>query len=611
MKLTKIIIKNFKSIRYLELDVKKYGKSYTAMLLWLNESGKSNILEAISCFNIPEKEFNYEEYHNQKDENRNCVDLYYHLEFENKFTYLNLIKEKIINWKMLDFQIENLVKNVWLESSEKELFWNYDFNIIGLGEFFLKKETVQIENGNTKENTKYTLSKTKEDDLYLELTEDYFKEEFSDILISEIKRLEPLVSIWKPTDKYLITNVDLNEFKNNIYSNVPLKNIFAIAGFKKKEQIIRIIDDVPNNNQLRRKLAVTLSEKLTEYVQTIWSHNVKFDIEVSEWMKCTISVLDSGENNKYNFYKMTSRSEGFKHFISLILSLSIEIKELWVHNRIILIDEPELHLHPSGTRDLRDELLRIWETNYIFIATHSPFLVDRDYKERNIIVKKNADAITEIFPIKEERNILDDEVLNIAFGLNPYIDLLLPHKILVEGSTDKIIIEKLLNTQKVQCWITNWCGSNIVQIASRFNEDKVSVLVIVDWDQDGRLYRKNILKIKWVYNEANVFTIKELLWNIKDDATIEDILWKEYVEGKLKQFIQEKYNIEKNVKLEDSQPFVKQVKKYLQSLDNELSKDVMDEFKQLVSDDFSPTKSSIQKNSLQIDFVNSIKDKLF
>ena len=137
---------------------------------------------------------------------------------------------------MLDFQIENLVKNVWLESSEKELFWNYDFNIIGLGEFFLKKETVQIENGNTKENTKYTLSKTKEDDLYLELTEDYFKEEFSDILISEIKRLEPLVSIWKPTDKYLITNVDLNEFKNNIYSNVPLKNIFAIAGFKKKNK---------------------------------------------------------------------------------------------------------------------------------------------------------------------------------------------------------------------------------------------------------------------------------------------------------------------------------------------------------------------------------------
>lgn len=66
-------------------------------------------------------------------------------------------------------------------------------------------------------------------------------------------------------------------------------------------------------------------------------------------------------------------------------------------------------------------------------------------------MKKNADAITEIFPIKEERNILDDEVLNIAFGLNPYIDLLLPHKILVEGSTDKIIIEKLLNTQKVPC----------------------------------------------------------------------------------------------------------------------------------------------------------------
>lgn len=611
MKLTKIIIQNFKSIGYLELDIKKYGESYTTMLLWVNESWKSNILEAISFFDIPEKDFDYEEYHNQKDDSKKCVDLYYHLEFENKFTYLNLIREKVINWKILDFKIEKLVKNIWLESSEKEFFENYDFNVVGLNKFFLKKEiSTQIDNGNTRVSIKYTLSKTKEDDLYLELTEDYFKEEFSDILISEIKRVEPSVSIWKPTSKYLITNVDLNEFKNNIYSNVPLKNIFAIAGYKKKEEIVRIIDSIPNNNQLRRKLAVTLSEKLTEYVQTIWSHNVKFDIEVSEWMKCNISVLDSGERNKYNFYKMTSRSEGFKHFISLILSLSIEIKELWVRNRIILIDEPELHLHPSGVRDLRDELLRIGETNYIFIATHSPFLVDRDHKERNIIVKKNSNAITEILPIKEEKNILDDEVLNIAFGLNPYIDLLLSHKILVEWSSDKIIIEKLLNTEKIQCWITNWCGSNIVQIASRFNEDRVSVLVIVDWDKDGNIYKKNILKIKWVYNETNVFTIKDLLWNIKDDATIEDILWKEYVEKKLKQFIRDKYNTNLNVNLEDSQPFIKQAKKYLQSLDKELAREVMDELKQIISDDFSPTKASIQKNLLQKNFVNILKEKL-
>ena len=57
MEITKIEIENFKSIKKIEFDLKKYGSSYTTMLVGINESGKSNILEAMSYLNTPEDEF--------------------------------------------------------------------------------------------------------------------------------------------------------------------------------------------------------------------------------------------------------------------------------------------------------------------------------------------------------------------------------------------------------------------------------------------------------------------------------------------------------------------------------------------------------------------------
>lgn len=55
MKLTSIEIENFKSIKKRTIDVEKHGGSYTTMFLGINESGKSNLLQAIS-FLMPYKQ---------------------------------------------------------------------------------------------------------------------------------------------------------------------------------------------------------------------------------------------------------------------------------------------------------------------------------------------------------------------------------------------------------------------------------------------------------------------------------------------------------------------------------------------------------------------------
>jgi predicted ATP-dependent endonuclease of OLD family len=99
-----------------------------------------------------------------------------------------------------------------------------------------------------------------------------------------------------------------------------------------------------------------------------------------------VCVQDNADGE--NYFDMSDRSQGFKQFVSLLLSISVSSISGDTKNHIILIDEPEVHLHPSGVRWMRDELLEIGKSNYLFVATHSDFMVDRSTKERHYLLTK-------------------------------------------------------------------------------------------------------------------------------------------------------------------------------------------------------------------------------
>lgn len=82
MHITKVSIKNFKSIDEVEIPFDRVGTSFTKILVGVNESGKSNILEALSFFEAPIDNVEYDHYCNQKNENEDYIDLYYYLDFD-------------------------------------------------------------------------------------------------------------------------------------------------------------------------------------------------------------------------------------------------------------------------------------------------------------------------------------------------------------------------------------------------------------------------------------------------------------------------------------------------------------------------------------------------
>ena len=607
MKITKIKIENFKSIKEIEFDLKKYGSSYTTMLVGINESGKSNILEAMSYLNTPEGKFDYNVIHNQKDEENNPVIFSFSLAFEYKQTHVEEMRKEIENGEMLDFEITNIVKDVCLHDGETvfldEFLWETKLVSKGL---FIK---------NTGEGV-FTLSKENDNEKsFQELTQKLFEEFFSSKIENIIRRYEPNVSLWRPSEEYLVSEVNLNGFKEDIDSNIPLRNIFYIAEFGDAEKIKSAIERI-GDTSLRRSLASKLGSVATEYVKNIWKHNIVIDIEIAESGTCTVSIRDDGKANKHNFHKMTVRSEGFKQFISLILSLSVETKLSKRKNNLILIDEPETHLHPSGIRDLRKELLAIGKSNYLFVSTHSPFLVDRKDKERNVIIKKNKSAETEKIEIDKNTDIIDDEVLREAFGIEVYKDLLNPHSILVEGASDKKILQKSFTIKGWKKYgVTNGHGSNVDTLASKLNDTDISILVILDDDEDGNVYKEKIRRIGGSYSENNVVTIRDLVGDIVDGGTIEDTLGSNFVGSKVRQVYESNFEGEEyDLTLADTSPFLKQVRDYLHQK-QKTKEDIngfLEKVKTKISKDFEPPQTSLREkfpllNSLITEINNKLK----
>lgn len=130
--------------------------------------------------------------------------------------------------------------------------------------------------------------------------------------------------------------------------------------------------------------------------------DLRFDIMPTEDIELlkNISMNISGDS-------ILKQGDGYKNFIDLLINLSslIRIKnsnEVDICNFIVMIEEPETHLHPHMQRNLIKSLKKfkeLFEKRNIFIqffiSTHSPYIVSNlNIPELNIIRKNENNIIS-------------------------------------------------------------------------------------------------------------------------------------------------------------------------------------------------------------------------
>ncbi len=103
-------------------------------------------------------------------------------------------------------------------------------------------------------------------------------------------------------------------------------------------------------------------------------------------------------------FDITGLSSGEKQLFLRALSL----KFLEVNNSVILIDEPEISLHPEWQRKIIDVYESIGENNQFIIATHSPHIIGNIESKQLCVMKKDKDGI----------KLVDNNELNETYGKN-------------------------------------------------------------------------------------------------------------------------------------------------------------------------------------------------
>uniref|UniRef100_UPI0015C4FDD2 AAA family ATPase n=2 Tax=Paenibacillus TaxID=44249 RepID=UPI0015C4FDD2 len=103
--------------------------------------------------------------------------------------------------------------------------------------------------------------------------------------------------------------------------------------------------------------------------------------------------------------------------LSLFLRL-VEIAHSVSENSVLLIDEPETHLHPKWINGYINILKDIIDVNcHVIIATHAPLIVSDIPKENIILLKKNGTAIYQDYIEEQTIGLEYDGILKKIFDV--------------------------------------------------------------------------------------------------------------------------------------------------------------------------------------------------
>jgi hypothetical protein len=270
-------------------------------------------------------------------------------------------------------------------------------------------------------------------DEFHQLFEKFESSDLSSLFGAEAKEIVreqlPECVYWAYSDANLLpSQIDISSFLNQPESCKPLAQMFSLAGYEDPKTAFETARQ--RSSQGVRNLLEKIALKATQHIKEVWSDCGNISISLRE----NGTNIDASIRDELNHYSLDTRSDGFKRFVTFLLLISARERADEFSNCLYLQDEPDLGLHPSGVRYLRDELIRISGLNYVVVSTHSIFMIDKERIDRHAIVEKTHEQ-TNLVDITSS-NILDEEVIFNALGHSVF-EQLKAENIVFEGWRDK------------------------------------------------------------------------------------------------------------------------------------------------------------------------------
>ena len=526
-----------------------------------NESGKSNIIEALSKINL--LGFNKEAFTSQTNNKDVAVnDMAFQITLKPQYNekddnYINKMDSIIIidpqSYKatggILFYYNNNCGKKI------KELM-----EILGENPFKLTDQSLE----NYKKFINALISNKYLDIPTINQGLSGYKGKLNTIDKSKIddvtKIYNELEMLWNKLINFLPTifYTDINKTLKDVYnyddakrelttstSNSLLFDIVKLLDIS-VEDFLQAIKNGHDGNKIaiRNKIKKKLNKIInTDFKQFYNAESIYLDVDFNN-----NNAIFTVKSNEGNALLLSERSNGLRWYLNTYINA--KANNLIGKNVVYLFDEPGIYLHINAQKELLKFFYNLSENgNQIVYTTHSPYMIDTDndgiYRIRAI--EKNNDGFTYIHKTAYDSELSikcrEDTLAPIinAIGMN-FGSMFGPSQgklnIVTEGISDYIYLHTMAKLLKYDmdsiAFIPSQGASNIINICTILYGWGCDFMALFDYDNEGVVKGGKVFEEKFGgFFENNYCYTKEITKDelnnktyIENPFTIEDVLTK-------------------------------------------------------------------------------------
>ena len=270
-------------------------------------------------------------------------------------------------------------------------------------------------------------------------------------------------------------------------------------------------------------------KEFTETFNSYWDQaKIEIEIELSGG-RVSLQFYDESGTRKSS----SDRSKGLRRFISFLAQVVTQL-ESRLQDAVILLDSPDVHLHPDAQKNMRESLSGLSDDNQLIIATHAPYMINTDDLTKiRVVERKSSDEGTTVSKLGRKETESGDSLAPVRAALGAtFSDSLFSssHSVLVEGFEDRLYLNTFSmylhssgresfhpNMQLVDCG-----GATKTSYMGRLvDAENYNYIVVLDYDDAGRTAYTQLEESE-VDNQSVKF-VSEFVQR-EGDITIEDLI---------------------------------------------------------------------------------------
>jgi predicted ATP-dependent endonuclease of OLD family len=301
-----------------------------------------------------------------------------------------------------------------------------------------------------------------------------------------ILQLRPRIELFQSPTTNLIDQINLVQLED--VKNEFMQGLFRLAG------IWEVRKTIFTQNDKTSRLLDEASQKLTSVLNDQWKqgNDLEWKLEHAgtNGDHIVIKIKDPAIRNQYT--RPSLRSSGFRTYFLLSMITYARTQNKASDAYIFLFDEPGTYLHPYAQLDLQRSFETIADQTQIAYTTHSLFLINKNYPDRNRVVSKNKQGTK----IDQKPFIKNWKSVRESLGILLSNNFLIAEKtLLVEGPSDIIYvldaIKSLKKRGRIDIDLNDFScvdagnAGNFVAMAKLMLSEGRNVVALLDGDSSG------------------------------------------------------------------------------------------------------------------------------